>query len=186
MGDSRVSSSRKVKSEGGWVDVRKMQEQKELRKCSKPVEGYWLTADRQLVSSFSEGLSLPAARSPCLRVEGDRVEGEKLWLLHVLPHTTSPHLPPAQPNSPRIHHHQAFCGILHHIRTLRRRRWQAFRFCMNSLLDRWWTIFPEFQDNISPGVVVVVVEGYYNNNNNIEAASAQCIAKNHQVWSFSP
>jgi hypothetical protein len=37
MGDSRVSSSRKVKSEGGWVEliVRKMQKRKELRKCSK-------------------------------------------------------------------------------------------------------------------------------------------------------
>jgi hypothetical protein len=36
-------------------------------------------------------------------------------------------------------------------------------------------------------VVVVVMEvvGGYNNNNNIEAASSQCIAKNHQVWSFS-
>ncbi len=121
-----------------------------------PVEGYWLTADRQLVSSFSGGFSLPAARSPCLRVEGEKaLTSPRSPAHHLTSHLTSPSAS-ATKFPPRIHHHQAFCGSLHRIRTRRRRRWQALWFCMNSLLDRWWSIFQEFQDNISPGVVVVV------------------------------
>lgn len=50
------------------------------------MEGYWLTADRQLVSSFRGGLSA------CCSLSMSPRGGREAWLLHVLPHTTSPHL----------------------------------------------------------------------------------------------